>query len=63
MKVEFISRSSSSARLSQKLGTTLTSQYPQSSLLAVYFDYLKPIHNQLVALSFNFSQSWDYALK
>lgn len=63
MRVEFISRSSSSARLAQKLGTTLTSQYPQSSLIAVYFDYLQPIHNQLVILGFNFNQSWDYALK
>lgn len=50
-------------RLSQKLSTTLTSHYPQSSLLAVYFDYLQPIHNQVISLGFNFSQSLDFSLK
>ena len=66
MRVQFLSRpssSSSSARLALKLGTTTASHYPQSSLLAVTFEYVQPIHNQSVALGLNFSQSWDYALR
>ena len=66
MRVQFLSRpssSSSTARLALKLGATTASKYPQSSLLAVTFEYVQPIHNQSVALGLNFSQSWDYALR
>lgn len=62
MEVSFLSRSSSSVKLTQKLSPTLVSKHPQSSVIAVTFEYLQSVHGQSIALSFNFSQSSDYAL-
>ena len=51
------------AKTTLKLNTTLVSEYPQSSVISVTFQYLQPIHGKTVALSFNFTNSEDYSLK
>jgi hypothetical protein len=63
MQVQFINRVSSPAFVpSSKLTSPLTSDYPQSSLFAIYFEYLQSIYLKNISLGFNFNSSKDLSL-
>lgn len=45
-----------------KLNPLTTKNYPENSLIIVVFEYLGPIHGEIINIGFNFSQANDYLL-